>query len=522
MPNVDLTRIGSNIGAMYSLQSLLDINNKLATTQTRLASGKRINSAADDPAGLTIATKMKARSEGLAVVEDNISDASNMLSVAEAGLSKLTDILVKMRSKATQAASDTLGTTERQTIQSQLSAFAEQIDDIINETKWNGVQLLDGTVSKTFQTGVDPGETTEWALSQKHDALTLGVVSKNAVAKFLNVGYVPGSFDASSSSGLTITSPLSGQSMLKTGTYTVEMLSHGYGASGLFSAIDSQYIDGISGASATAFSSGMELASGRYSLEITSSSQTGLTGASSTYQYRITNIDTGSVVSNVTSYVDMSTATGSSGVLMNVAGGSSLGVKLDITGQMSVGDKFNFEYVKSTDAKYALKDSQNQSQTVDMDGSGSGSALNTFGYYSGGSADVIVDTGRGVRFTSSASANFVTGHKWNFDFEEAGDYVVNVSTSEHAAAYMTKVTNALDVVNLSMADLGSLMARMTIKQEAASSARINVESAYSRIMNANMAEEQVNASKYLVLQQTSVAMLAQANQAPQALLSLFQ
>ena len=68
-----------------------------------------------------------------------------------------------------------------------------------------------------------------------------------------------------------------------------------------------------------------------------------------------------------------------------------------------------------------------------MDGAGSGSALNTFGYYSGGSADVIVDTGRGIRFTSSASANFVNGHKWNFDFEEAGDYVINVSTSEHAA-----------------------------------------------------------------------------------------
>ena len=520
MPNVDLTRIGSNIGAMYSLQSLLDINNKLAATQTRLASGKRINSAADDPAGLTIATKMKARSEGLAVVEDNISDASNMLSVAESGLSKLSDILVKMRSKATQAASDTLGTTERQTIQSQLSAFAEQIDDIISETKWNGVQLLDGTVSKTFQTGVDAGETTEWALSQKHDALTLGVANQNSVAKFSNVGYVPGSFDGSSSSGLSISSPLSGQTALKTGTYTVEMLAHGSSASGTFLSMDSQYIDGISGASATAFGSGTELASGRYSLEITSSSQTGVTGASSTYQYRITNMDTGSVVANVSSYTDMSTATGSSGVLMN--GGSSLGVKLDITGQMTVGDKFNFEYVKSTDAKYALKDSQNQAQTVDMDGASSGSALNTFGYYSGGSADVIVDTGRGIRFTSSASANFVNGHKWNFDFEEAGDYVINVSTSEHAAAYMTKVTNAMDVVNQSMADLGSLMARMTIKQEAASSARINVESAYSRIMNANMAEEQVNASKYLVLQQTAVAMLAQANQAPQAMLSLFR
>ena len=61
MPTVDLTRIGSNIGALYSLQSLLDINNKLATTQQHLSTGKRINSASDDPAGLVIATKMNAR-----------------------------------------------------------------------------------------------------------------------------------------------------------------------------------------------------------------------------------------------------------------------------------------------------------------------------------------------------------------------------------------------------------------------------------------------------------------------------
>ena len=58
MPTGKLTRIGSNIGAMYSLQSLLEINNKLATHQTRLSTGKRLNSAMDDPAGLTIATKM--------------------------------------------------------------------------------------------------------------------------------------------------------------------------------------------------------------------------------------------------------------------------------------------------------------------------------------------------------------------------------------------------------------------------------------------------------------------------------
>ena len=94
MASVDVTRIASNIGALNALNSLTTINKQLALHQTRLQTGKRINSAADDPAGLTIATKMLARSEGMKVALDNIGDAKNMLSVAEGGMSKINDILV--------------------------------------------------------------------------------------------------------------------------------------------------------------------------------------------------------------------------------------------------------------------------------------------------------------------------------------------------------------------------------------------------------------------------------------------
>jgi flagellin len=66
------------------------------------------------------------------------------------------------------------------------------------------------------------------------------------------------------------------------------------------------------------------------------------------------------------------------------------------------------------------------------------------------------------------------------------------------------------------------MARLSFKEDSVSTAQINVEASYNRIMNANMAEEQMNASKYSILQQTAIAMLAQANQAPQNLLSLFR
>ena len=79
MAEIDVTRIAGNIGAMNALNSLAGINKQLAVHQTRLATGKRINSAADDPAGLVIATKLQTRSEGLKVALSNIGDAKNLL-----------------------------------------------------------------------------------------------------------------------------------------------------------------------------------------------------------------------------------------------------------------------------------------------------------------------------------------------------------------------------------------------------------------------------------------------------------
>ena len=160
MAQVDVSRIASNIGALNALNSLRDVNTKLATHQTRLATGKRINSAGDDPAGMTIATKLNARSEGLKTALNNIGDAKNLLSVAESGLTKINDILTNMRTLAQQGVSDTLGTEERDAIKNQLKEYEAQISDTIKQTKWNGTDLISNSSNLTFQTGADSSDTT--------------------------------------------------------------------------------------------------------------------------------------------------------------------------------------------------------------------------------------------------------------------------------------------------------------------------------------------------------------------------
>lgn len=174
MASADLSRIAGNIGALNALYALQNVNAQLTTAQTRLSTGKRINSSEDDPAGYQFATKFQVRSEGLQVAMDLIGDAKNMLSVAEGGERKINDLLVKIRNSSLQSASDTVGTAERTAIKAQIDAFGSQIDDIVNQTTWNGNKLLDGNFTgKTVRVGVDSGDTMTFGITQNHSKATL-------------------------------------------------------------------------------------------------------------------------------------------------------------------------------------------------------------------------------------------------------------------------------------------------------------------------------------------------------------
>lgn len=285
MAGVDVTRIAGNLEALHSLNSLQDINSKLAIRNARLATGKRLLEASHDPAGMFMATTFDVRRLGMKTVLNSIGDAKNLLATAEGSLKKIQDILVKMKNKALEAKGDTIGADERAAIQDQVVAFRSEIDDIVDQTKWNDTNLI-GTsgsagaapVSLDFLTDADGGLTT---------------------------------FD----------------------------LGQGFGISG----------------------------------------------------------------------------TGTAG--------------------------------------------------LDID-------------------------------------------------------AIDVTTDADAAA--TAISAAVDIVKSGISDVGAFTARLTFKEEAMTVAHANTEAAYNRIMNANMAEEQVEASKLLILQQTATAMLAQANAAPQFLLSLFR
>jgi flagellin len=178
----DLTRINTNVGAIQALNSLKSINTEFGIRQLRLATGKRINSAEDDAAGWVIGKTLEAKARGMAVALSNVGDAKNVLGIAEGGLSDILDVLTTMKEKITQAASDTLGSAERDAVENQLDDLASEIDAIVSRTEFNGVSLIDGTYTgKSFQVGSETTDVLSVGMSQDHAATDLAVADGDLV-----------------------------------------------------------------------------------------------------------------------------------------------------------------------------------------------------------------------------------------------------------------------------------------------------------------------------------------------------
>lgn len=137
-----MTRIKTNINVLNSLDSLVVIKSKMAVAQRRLATGKRINSVADDAAGYSIAKKLNVRSEGLGQAINNIGSAKKMVSVAEGHLNNILEILTHMKTKAIMGADDSLATEERNAINAELLMFGKQIDLETTQSSWNSKSIF--------------------------------------------------------------------------------------------------------------------------------------------------------------------------------------------------------------------------------------------------------------------------------------------------------------------------------------------------------------------------------------------
>jgi flagellin len=152
--------INTNIAALNAHRNLTRIDNQTSNALARLSTGLRINKAADDASGLAIANAFKAQSLGISQAIQNGTDATSLTQIADGALEESTNIINTIRTKAVQAASDGQTTETRRLIQNDIDRLLGQLDNIAQNTSFNGQKLLSGAfVNKSFQIGANANQT---------------------------------------------------------------------------------------------------------------------------------------------------------------------------------------------------------------------------------------------------------------------------------------------------------------------------------------------------------------------------
>lgn len=181
-------RINTNVSSLSAQRSLSKVKASQDRSLERLSSGNRINKAADDAAGLAISENMKAQIRGTHQAKRNAGDGISMIQTAEGGLSEVSNILVRLRELSVQAASDTIGDSERHFSDLEFQQLTKEVDRIATSTEFNGKKLLNGEAGDfDFQVGIrndSENDRIRFKASETNStAASLGVDSLNVASK---------------------------------------------------------------------------------------------------------------------------------------------------------------------------------------------------------------------------------------------------------------------------------------------------------------------------------------------------
>jgi flagellin len=318
--------INTNIGALTAQKNMLKINNELSDAMTRLSSGLRINSAADDAAGAAISSKMESQVRSLSVAIRNSYDAISMTQTAEGALNETENMLQRVRELAVQAGNSTLSDSDRVMIQSEVTALISEIDSISKNTHFNDVKLLDGS-NKTvnFQIGINAADTLAVSL-QKSDSISLGLSGSQGV-KLLTSERVPTTdFSAAHHSLAASDIKINGKDAFST-TFASDLTATGANEAQLI-ATAINLNTGIHGAEADAFNSLTSAVKGTFNMDNTFTINGDTVELATSYESLVSNINQAvsgiNATLNSNNTVTLSNTTGSSIVIAS-SGSSDVG-----------------------------------------------------------------------------------------------------------------------------------------------------------------------------------------------------
>jgi flagellin len=497
--------INTNVASMTAQRSFLNSNADLETAFERLSTGKRVNSAVDDAAGLAIGKGLESRVSGLNQAVRNVNDGISMVQIAEGSLDEVTSILQRMRDLAVQAANGSLSSTEQGYLDSEQAKLATTLGTTIDQTKFNNKDLVNDTTatSITIQSGADSVDTTSISFSAMTET-SLGVaataiqlsgdttkVSSVSFEDYLGNTAVKGvltaaGFDAKLASG-------------GTGTYSVTLDGSTFTTGTI--AAPSTLLD--LAAALNAVSGVSDLGTFRAdgtALDFDANAAGAIAGSITSAGF--TNNVSGTTVNftNETLGKDHVETSGDGKYTLTV--GSETFVTAADTGKIGTTNKGVATLV----------------QTAVLAAGVTNFTVGTAGDLDNGAITLTYNSGTVSEGTYTLAKT--AGTEAQIQASGAGTQAtVSVSNANDA---ITTIDAALATVASERASLGATQAQLESTVRNLANVAENTAAAAGRIMDTDYAAETANLTKAQILQQAATSILAQANAQPQGILSLLQ
>ncbi|WP_282272097.1 flagellin [Stenotrophomonas sp. PS02298] len=486
--------INTNIMSLNAQRNLGTSGSSLATSIQRLSSGLRINSAKDDAAGLAISERFSTQIRGMDQAARNANDGISMAQTAEGALTEIGNNLQRIRELSVQSRNATNSPSDREALNAEVQLLKAEIQRVAEQTNFNGTTLLDGSFqAQSFQIGADQGQTIDIAQIANANIKDLGNWNKvdtaaTASAAAATGGYVAGTPTAGTGtldlSGLTSTDALSFQ--IGSTTINVAADAGRTTAAGLATAVQAAIGTSVAGVTAT-------VATNNVTLSNTNTAAISVTGGLTATVTAQT--ETGGTPADFTA--GNFTLTGSKGTATISYGAAGSGAQ------------------RATDLVKAINNqSYNTGVSASLDSAGKLQLASASGQFT--------VAGGGTTLTAQTGLTAATTTNWAAGASATGFADLDISTTAGADNALNAMDAALSTINSARADLGAVQNRFTSVVANLNTSSENMSSARSRIRDTDYAKETAELTRTQILQQAGTAMLAQANQTSQNVLSLLR
>jgi len=523
--------VNTNIASLNTQRNLSNSSSALQTSMQRLSTGSRINSAKDDAAGLQISNRLTSQISGLGVAVRNANDGISLAQTAEGALQQSTNILQRMRDLSLQSANGSNDQTDRQALQKEVSQLQSELTRISETTVFGGRKLLDGTFSNVgFQVGANSFEAISFSIASA-DASKLGKEVRTADATFASLA-TENMADASTSA----------ESAVKEQTLTVTAdgksydakVAKGASAESIAESLTDVTFGKLQATAQTAVqigSAGVNDAGDSMSVSINGYSLGAITGADDDTDFAAAlvvkineAVANGNLPSTMAAVVDATDTTKVN--LVDTAGGN-IAIKLESSADAATATAPSLEvdnFTGKVDAgNLDAADALLLGGPVTLASANQGTVVTGVLDFTTTAESVSLhssDTTGGITTASKATDDVAIRSNVANEFKTV--LAIDVTTAAGAQQAIDVLDASIASIDSQRSDLGAVQNRFDNTIANLQNISENVSAARGRIQDTDFAAETANLSKNQILQQAGTAILAQAKQLPQAVLSLLQ